>query len=262
MVHSIRTALLAGVAFAGIAGGAQAATLYTLGLDNKLAKIDTDSRKVMAMMSVRGADGKVLAVAVRPADGKLYGLTDAGQIVTIDAATGEATQVSRASEKLETGARVTINFNPVVDRLRVVGMNGANFRIHPDTGAVTKDGMLRYADGSTQAGQQPMVTAVAYTNHWAGVKETGLYTIDPRLGQINLQAPPNDGVQQPKVNAGMALPYGIGFDILADGQGGNMGYIIAGGKLHMLNIADAKLTMAGPIAGLTWNEILSVAVVK
>lgn len=262
MVHSVRMALLAGVAFAGFAGGANAATLYTLGIDNKIAKIDTDSRKVTATMTVRGAEGKVLAVAVRPADGKLYGLTDAGQIVTIDPMSGMATQVSRTSEKLETGARVAINFNPVVDRLRVVGMNGANFRIHPDTGAVTKDGALRYADGSTQAGQQPMVTAVAYTNHVAGTKETGLYTIDPRLGQINLQAPPNDGVQQPKVNAGMALPYGIGFDILADGQGGNTGYIVAGGKLHMLSMADTKLTTVGPIAGLTWGEVLSVAVVK
>ena len=262
MVHSVRMALLAGVAFAGFAGGANAATLYTLGIDNKIAKIDTDSRKVTATMTVRGAEGKVLAVAVRPADGKLYGLTDAGQIVTIDPMSGMATQVSRTSEKLETGARVAINFNPVVDRLRVVGMNGANFRIHPDTGAVTKDGALRYADGSTQAGQQPMVTAVAYTNHVTGTKETGLYTIDPRLGQINLQAPPNDGVQQPKVNAGMALPYGIGFDILADGQGGNTGYIVAGGKLHMLSMADTKLTTVGPIAGLTWGEVLSVAVVK
>jgi len=262
MFRSVRMALLAGVAFAGFAGGAQAATLYALGIDNKIARIDTDSRKVTGTMSVRGAEGKVLAVAVRPADGKLYGLTDAGQIVTIDTATGMATQVSRASEKLETGARVAINFNPVVDRLRVVGMNGANFRVHPDTGAVTKDGALRYADGSSQAGQQPMVTAVAYTNHVAGTKETGLYTIDPRLGQINMQAPPNDGVQQPKVNAGMALPYGIGFDILADGMGGNTGYIVAGGNLHMLSVADTKLTMVGPIAGLSWGEVLSVAVVK
>lgn len=262
MFRSVRMALLAGVAFAGVAGGAQAATLYTLGLDNKIAKIDTDSRKVTGTMNVRGAEGKVLAVAVRPADGKLYGLTDAGQIVTIDMATGQATQVSRLAEKLEFGARVAINFNPVVDRLRVVGMNGANFRIHVDTGAVTKDMALKYADGSTQAGQQPMVTAVAYINHFAGTKETGLYTIDPRLGQINLQAPPNDGVQQPKVNAGMALPYGIGFDILADGAGGNTGYIVAGGKLHTLSMADVKLTTVGPIAGLSWGEVLSVAVVK
>ncbi len=262
MVHSVRMALMAGVAFAGFAGGAQAATLYALGLDNKMAKIDTDSRKVTGTMAVRGAEGKMLAVAVRPADGKLYGLTDAGQIVTIDPATGMAKQVSRLAEKLEFGARVAINFNPVVDRLRIVGINGANFRIHPDTGAVTKDGALRYADGTAQAGQQPMVTAVAYSNHWAGTKETSLYTIDPRLGQVNLQAPPNDGIQQPKVDAGMAMPYGVGFDILADGQGGNMGYIIAGGKLHTLSIADAKLTTVGPITGLTWSEVLSMAVVK
>lgn len=262
MFRSVRFALLASVAFAGMASGAQAATLHILGTDNMLARIDTDTRQLGGVTTVRGMDGKLLAVAVRPADGKLYGLTDAGQVVMIDPQSGQATQVSRLSEKLETGARLAINFNPVVDRLRVVGINGANYRIHVDTGAVTKDGMLRYADGTSQAGKQPMVTAAAYTNHWAGTKETGLYTIDPGLGQINLQAPPNDGVQQPKVNAGAPLPQGIGFDILADGQGGNTGYIVAGGKLHILNMADAKLTLAGPITGLTWSEVLSIAVVK
>ena len=261
MTSSIRAALLASAAFTGFAGAADAATLHALGLDNKIARIDTDSRKVTGMMTVSSTDGKLIGLAVRPADGKLYGLTDAGQIVTIDAA-GKATQVSRLAEKIETGARTAINFNPVVDRLRVVGVNGANYRIHVDTGTVTKDGMLKYADGSTQAGQPPMVTAVAYTNHVAGTKETALYTFDPRLGQVNLQAPPNDGVQQPKANAGMALPYGVGFDFLTDANGGNWGFVVAGGKLHTYSVADAKLTTVGAINGLTWTDVLGIAATK
>ena len=266
MTNSIRAALLATVAFSACAialsPGANAATLHALGLDNKIARIDTDSRKVTGTWAVSGTDGKLVGVAVRPADGKLYGLTDTGQIVTIDTTSGQATQVSRLGEKIDTGARTAIRFNPVVDRLRVVGVNGNNYRIHVDTGAVTTDKPLRYADGSAQAGQTPMVTAAAYTNAMAGAKETALYTLDPRLGQVNLQAPPNDGVQQPKANAGMALPYGVGFDFLSDGNGGNWGFVVAAGKLHSYSAADAKFSTIGPIAGLTWNEILGIAATK
>ena len=265
MNRSIRTVLLASAGFAAFlacSGSASAATLHALGVDNKVARIDTDSRKVTASWGVQGADGKLVGIAVRPADGKLYGLTDTGQIVTIDTTTGQAMQVSRLGEKIDTGARTAIRFNPVVDRLRVVGINGNNYRIHVDTGAVTTDKPLRYADGSPQAGQTPMVTAAAYTNAMAGAKETALYTLDPRLGQVNLQAPPNDGVQQPKANAGMALPYGVGFDFLSDGNGGNWGFVVAAGKLHSYNATDAKFSTIGPIAGLTWNEILGIAATK
>jgi len=261
MSRSGRTALLATVAIAGFATASDAATLHVLGMDNKIVHIDTDARKVTGAMAVSGVDGKLVGVAVRPADGKLYGLTDMGQIVTIDAA-GKATPVSRLNEKLETGGRTAIRFNPVVDRLRVVGMNGANYRIYVDNGQVTTDKKLAYADGSTGAGQQPMVTAAAYTFVFKDTATTEIYTLDPRLGQVNLQAPPNDGVQQPKANAGMALPYGVGFDFLTDANGGNWGFIIAAGKLHSYSVADAKITMLGPIAGFTWTDVLGVAATK
>lgn len=262
MTRSLRIALLAGAALAGVSASADAATLYALGMDNRIARIDTDARKVTGTISVTGVEGRLVSVAVRPADGKLYGLSDAGQVVTIDTANGKASQVSRLAAKLETGPRTAMRFNPTVDRLRVVGVNGANYRVNVDNGQVSTDKPLRYAEGSSQAGQPPMVTAVAYTNPVAGAKETALYTLDPRLGQVNLQAPPNDGVQQPKANAGMALPYGVGFDFLADGAGNNWGFILAGGKLHSYSLADAKLATLGPVAGLAWTEVLGIAAAK
>ncbi len=243
-------------------GISNAATLHALSADGKLRAIDTTSRKAGAAVAITGADGAVLSVATRPADGKLYGLTATGQIVTIDPANGKAMQVSRLDKKIEAGARVVINFNPVVDRLRVVGMSGGNYRINVDKGEVTVDGTLKYAAGTPLAGTMPMITTGAYSNHYAGTKETALYTIDPMVGRFNTQAPPNDGVQNPKGEIGMKLPFGLGFDIESDGKGGNAGWLVAGDALHMVNIADAKITMAGPIAGLGGAEIVSIAVGK
>jgi hypothetical protein len=259
----MRTSIAITLAFVGLtASSADAATLHALGADGKLRMIDTETRKASAAKPITGAEGMVVAVATRPADGKLYGLTDAGQIVWIDPASGKAMQVSRLDKKLETGARTAIKFNPVVDRLRVVGVSGQNYRINVDNGQVTVDGTLKYAAGTQFAGSAPMVTAAAYSNAYAGAKETALYTIDPMLASFNTQAPPNDGVQNMKAAIGMKLPYGLGFDIQADGKGGNWGWLVAGEALHAVDLAGARITMAGPIAGLSGAEIVSVAVAK
>lgn len=262
MNSSLTHGALAAAAALALSASADAATLHALGADGKLRSIDTDSRKAAQPVAISGAEGMVVAVATRPADGKLYGLTDAGQIVTIDPATGKASQVSKLDKKLEPGARVAAKFNPTVDRLRVVGISGANYRINVDNGAVTVDGGLKYAAGTQYAGTAPMITAAAYSNAYAGAKETGLYTIDPMLSSFNTQAPPNDGVQNMKAAVGTKLPYGLGFDIQSDGKGGNWGWLVAGDGLYSVNIAEAKVAMVGAIANLWGAEVVSIAVAR
>ena len=112
---------------------------------------------------------------------------------------------------------------PVADRLRVMGMNGTNLRVNVQTGEAVKDGQLKYAAGTPWAETAPRVTAGAYTNSAAGAQQTALMTVDSLTRTLNLQAPPNDGVQQPRGEVARSLPAGFGFDILADGQGGNWG---------------------------------------
>lgn len=241
------------------AGNAQAAFLHALTSDGKLITIDSEQRRAKAAVPVSTMAGRVVAIAMRPSDGKLYGLTDTHQLVTIDATSGRVSMGPKLDKALETGTRLAINFNPVVDRLRVVGISGTNYRINVDSGAVTADGTLKYTPASPYAATPPRVTAAAYTNHVAGTKETALYTIDTLLGQINLQMPPNEGVQQPKKGLDGRVPNGIGFDIVSDGQGGNTGYLVAGGKLFTIAVADLDVSDMGPIAGLPGGEVVSLA---
>jgi hypothetical protein len=138
-----------------------------------------------------------------------------------------------------------------------MGMNGVNFRVNVDTGEVVRDGELKYAQGGPEA--KPRVTAGAYTNSMPGAQQTALYTLDTLTGWFNLQAPPNDGVQQPRGMPGMSLPPGTGFDILADGQGGNWGFVLAGGALHGIDLQDGRLTPIGPVAGLPGAEVIDIA---
>lgn len=260
MQPSLRAPLLAAALLASTAA-AQAQTLVGLTADNMLVRIDATTRRAAAPVRVTGAEGRLIGIDVRPSNGMLYGLTDANQLVTIDAATGRATQVSRLSTPFVSGGRAVVDFNPVADRLRVMGVSGQNLRINVDTGAVVADGTLKYADGAPGAGSPPRIVAGAYTNSAAGATATALYTIDTLLRSYNLQAPPNDGVQAPRGTL-PDLPAGVAFDILADGAGANTGYLLAAGTLHRVALDTGAPTALGAIAGLPQSEIIDIAAMR
>lgn len=259
----LRLALLAGAALFGanLAGAAEAQTLVALTAENQLVRIDAETRRASAPVRVTGADGALVGIDQRPANGMLYGLTATGQIVTLDPATGRATQVARLSVPFESGGRAVVDFNPVPDRLRVLGVNGTSLRINVETGATIVDGSLKYTRPDL-AGTMPRVTAGAYTNSVAGATATELLTLDTLLGQLNLQSPPNDGVQSPRAALSTSLPPSAGFDILADGQGGNRGILVAEGALHELNLTSGAVTTLGPIANLGGAVLIDVAAMR
>ncbi len=256
-----RSLLLAGATL--LAGGAaEAATLVGLTADNHLVRIDTETRRAGAPVMVRGVEGVLIGIDVRPADDRLYGVTDRNQIVAIDPASGAATPVSTLSQPFVSGGRAVVDFNPVADRLRLMGMNGTNYRINVDNGAVTVDGTLKYQTGTPLAETTPRIVSGAYTNSVKGTQATQLFTVDSLLRQLNLQAPPNDGVQQPKGEIAASLPPGVAFDILADAQGGNTAYALAGGTLHTVSLELGSATPRGAVAGLPAAEIIDIAAMR
>jgi opacity protein-like surface antigen len=258
---TLRSLALAATALVGLAGAAQAATLVGLTADNRLVSIDTETRRAAAPVAVRGVEGRLLGIDIRPADGSLWALSDAGILYVVDPRTGQATMKSRLSERFESGGRAVVDFNPTVDRLRVMGVSGANLRINVDTGATIVDGTLNYHAEDRNAGTTPRITAGAYLNSVRGATTTALLTIDTLLGQLNLQAPPNDGAQRTRGPTGVALPPGTAFDILADGDGRNTGFLVAAGALHTINLDTGAVTTIGPIANLP-GEVIDIAAMR
>src|SRR5262249_30999708 len=144
------------------ASSAQAAG-WIIGLvDGKsIVTIDPAMRKVTAKVDVKGA-GPLVGIDVRPADGMLYGVAGDGTIVTIDPKSGQASMKSKMSETLKPGVGATVDFNPVADRLRVMGSDGTSLRVNVDDGKATVDGSHRYKDGDANAGKTPKIVAGAY----------------------------------------------------------------------------------------------------
>ena len=92
--------------------------------------------------------------------GELYALGSTGRIYTINTTSGAATQKAQlAADSTDAtnpftaldGTDFGVDFNPVVDRLRVVSNTGQNLRINVDTGATITDDALNSA-GATRTG--------------------------------------------------------------------------------------------------------------
>jgi 3D (Asp-Asp-Asp) domain-containing protein len=182
-------------AFAAVtAGGAtQAATLAALQDGKSIVWIDTDQMKATGSVKLDGG-ASLIGFDVRPADGKLYGVTPDGALVTVDVRSGKWEKKSQLSEALPKDATFSVDFNPVADRLRILSSTGMSLRVNVEDGKATVDGSLKYAETDPNKGKQPKVTAAAYSNSVAGTKETALYDIDAANGAFVRQAPPNDGI--------------------------------------------------------------------
>ncbi len=237
---------LAAVAFAL---PTQAATVAALQDGKTIAWIDTDKMAVTGSVPLAGG-ASLIGFDVRPSDGKLYGVTADGVIVTVDPMTGKWEKKSDLSEKLPAGATYTVDFNPVADRMRLMSSTGTSLRINVDDGKATVDGSHKYAETDKSKGATPKITAGAYINSMAGVKETALFNIDAASGNLVKQAPPNDGTLNTIGALGVKVDGPIAFDIMADGKGGNAAWLLAGGTLHSVDLATGAAKAVGPIAGL------------
>ena len=139
----------------------------------------------------------VLDIDYRIVKGQLYALGSSGRLYRVNADSGVASVVGAPIPVLLSNGRVGIDFNPTVDRLRVVAASGLNLRLHPDTGAMVDgnatlegaqtDSALNYAAGDANAGKAATVVAAAYSYNKDDEKITTNYAIDAALGLLVMQ---------------------------------------------------------------------------
>jgi hypothetical protein len=259
MFRNLKLIAVAGALAASLAAtSAQAGSIIALVEGKWIVTIDPASRKVVRSFDIKGA-GPLLGIDVRPADGAVYGVTNDGWIVTVDMKTGKAAQKSKLSETPKAGATVTVDFNPVADRLRLMGSDGTSLRVNVDDGKAIVDGSHKFKDGDPNAGKTPKVVAGSYSNSVKGTKATTLYNIDATTGSLVTQAPPNDGVLNTVGPLGVALNGPAAFNIVASGADKNDGWLASGGNLYAVDLKTGKASMAGKISGLPAGKLTDIA---
>ncbi len=206
---------------------------------------------------------KLVAIDFRPATGQLYAVSDQHRIYFINTITGVAYTPSLTPFSTSiTGTMVGFDFNPTVDRIRFVTDKGENYRLNPETGGIAA------TDGSLNPGS-PMVTAVAYSDSYAGTSTTTLYDIDVSTDKLYKQIPPNNGTLVEVGALGVEAVGEAGFDISPDnsvaiaalfGRGDDSDNDEASNgnkyRFYYINLATGKATNAGK----TDREIIGVAI--
>lgn len=254
---------------------AGAETLYGVTNLQQLVTFDSVTRSVTATVSPAGFSitGELLiSIDVRPATGELYGLSSLNNLYKINPITGARTQVGATLATPPMGAYKAIDFNPTVDRIRVLGSGGSpnNLRYHPDTGAlVLQDGDLAFAAGDTNVGDTPAVVNGAYTNSFAGATTTTLYDLDAFNDVLATQLPPNNGTLNTVGALGFDLTTGGGFTGFDISGASGIAYLVgnnlaAGGltanSLYQVNLATGAASVLGAVTGVS-GSFRDIAVV-
>lgn len=189
--------------------------VYAVTSNNYLISFDSaNPNHVISHKAISGfTSGQAISgLDVRPATGELYSIgynnaTGEARLYVINPENGVATAIGDTPVMLSAGMeRISFDFNPTVDRIRVLGLNNLNYRLHPVTGAIAfNDISLEYAPGDANFGTDPSVGACAYTNSFNGTMNTTLYNYDDALNIITSQIPPNDGVLNTIGSSGIML---------------------------------------------------------
>ena len=276
------TALFAVVAFAsGCAtkgepeGPPRKETIVAITEGGSLVRFNAGQpQRVTSIGTVKGlgANERLVGIDFRVARGVLFGLGSSGRIYTIDTKSAEAKMVGAGPLAIPLfGGEFGFDFNPAVDRIRIVSNTGQNMRAHPDTGAsvdgntsldgVQPDAMLAYAAGDKNAGHSPRVVGAAYTYNKQNDKVTTNFALDATTGALVVQGSREGATPAVSPNTGQLFTVGslevprfqrAGFDISAVD---NAAYAslnhdeATATRFYTVDLATGKATFIGTVGG-------------
>jgi hypothetical protein len=160
--------------------------IYALTSDNAIYVLRPGEPNYARLGRVETEGGNLIGIDFRPADGKLYALTDLGTLYTIPVSkygVGQATRVSTMNPRFTGGFEMLMDFNPVANAIRVAGSNDQNLAVVNGTdgsnlSTTVAQTKFAYAAGDVNAGKDPELSGGTYSNNFAGATTTLFYAID------------------------------------------------------------------------------------
>jgi len=233
------TAMIAAMTFAS---GAQAATVFGVDELNNLVRFDSrNPAGTLSSVAITGLPDSLQAIDFRPLNNMLYGLGSDRAIYTINTGSGVATAVS--GPLALAGTEYAFDFNPTIDRLRIVSNTNENYVFDPNSGSLTTATSVFFNNGDANQNGNPDVTAGAYTSAAFGAPGTStqLYGIDTRNDVLVRQAN-SAGTLTTVGSLGANLGTRTNFDIL-----GNDAFVSNGRSFYSVNLASGALTTLGTL---------------
>lgn len=282
-----KVSLIAAALSVAVCGSASAELVYALtgvAAAATLVKFDSATPGTVTNVGLISAGVRpnhaVRAIDFRPATGELYALSVGSavsgqapvQIYKVNLANAAFTTVGSTFNVPTPDNRPSIDFNPTVDRIRIVSGNDMNLRAHPDTGALlATDTKLDYVAGDANFGLNGFVNAIAYTNNRVNGGPTTLYGFDYNqnalvtIGGIGGTPSPNTGGMNTVVNidplAFFPFDSGMGMDVSSTTNIAYLNYLLENGKeeLGSINLTTGAVTSLGQFSSNV--NIMDIAVV-
>lgn len=248
---------IAAAAAATLTGTSHAITIFGLGAGGQVYSFDTSAPAVVTPVGIATAPG-VVDIDFRGSNNRLYAMAGSGATSTINTSTGQLTSVFASTSHTINGGVTSFDFNPAVDRMRVVGGGINNYRLFPDNtpmpGGTVVDGGTG-GDGVFATPASVTLLDVAYTNPFGNLGTTALFSIG---SNGILYSHPGAGAPQFNTLAAVgALGVTIGSDVGFDIDSTGTGWLVSGNSLYSVNLATGAATSVGALGvGLT-----SIAVV-
>jgi hypothetical protein len=242
---------------------------------NRLVSFNRSSPSTGTAIAVTGLSagemllGLDLRVGGTPA-GQLIALSSMGKVYTIDPGSGAATLKSTLRPDAADndgspaftsliGTRVSMDFNNVVDQLRVVSNTGQNLRVKVDTGDTSTDANLTFG-GIGSVG----VTEVTYTNNFSSTCRNTVYYLDTTGDRLMTSVNAVGGVLTSVGSLSLDAGAQSGFDISTGPDGSNTAYaaltVNNSTSFYTVNLMTGAATVVGPIGQLNSGEsILGLA---
>lgn len=230
----------------------------TQGAAPSIVTFDSDNLGVTTSSgAIAGLGGDTLVgLDLRPATRGLYSVGTSGKVYLISKnASGTGyTATSQGVLTTATGATVPVNsraygldFNPVPDRIRLIGSNDQNLRINPMTAVTAVDGMVTSNLGNVD------IIGAAYSRNRPGLMTTTLYAFDATNDTLLRSTAPNAGTYVNTNLAGATFgPFGFDIDV-----SNNFGFDISGGtrvayvqnndQFGTVSLVSGKATLLGTI---------------
>jgi len=247
-------------------------SIYALNANNTIFVLQPGATSFSRLGRVTTANGNLIGIDFRVSDGLLYAVTDTGSLYTIglnSSRLGAATLVSNLTPRFAGGFQSLMDFNPVLDAIRLIGSNDQNFAVVNSGGnlnATAVQTALSYMAGDVNAGADPNISAGSYTNNYVGATTTLFYGIDYDLDTFVTIQPATPGGSSAtgggklQTIGRLVTPTGaminvaptVDIDIYSDGNGGNSVIGVSGRTLFTIDLSQINSNL--PL-GTTQNVV-------
>ena len=260
-------------------------TIHAVTMSHELVTFNAGTpQKIDAKKALSGLESgdEVVGIDYRVARGMLYALTRAGRLYLVDPATGGMRQVGNDKFAVALdGNEFGVDFNPTVDRIRIVSDRRQNMRAHPDTGAVVDSNLnapgaqtdfpLEYASGDVNQALTARIMGAGYTYNKTNDKITTNYAIDGEndllvtQGTKEGQSPvvsPNTGQLFTVGALGVGRSTRVSFDISDVNNAAYAAFLRTGAsqsRLYSIDLATGRASFIGTI--MTGAPIRGMAIV-